>query len=79
MYKNARKQVQHLIKSKKTTFYENKLKENIGKPNELWKTLKSLGLSSKRSSTPKVCLKKDDILYFDDKTNSSIFKDFIVI
>ena len=30
---------------KKREYFENKLKENIAKPKDLWKTLKSLGLS----------------------------------
>ena len=37
-----------LIKQKKSQFYNEKLKENIGKPKELWKALKSLGLPSKK-------------------------------
>ena len=34
---------------RKKEFFENKLKENIAKPNDLWKTLKSIGLSKKFS------------------------------
>ena len=33
--------------------------ENIGKPKELWKTLKTIGLPSKKSSLTKICLEKD--------------------
>ena len=33
-----------LIKQKKIEFYNAKLTENIGKPKELWKALKNLGL-----------------------------------
>ena len=36
-----------LIQEKKKNFYKEKLKENIGKPQELWKAVKSLGLPSK--------------------------------
>ena len=49
---------------------------NIGKPKELWKTLKTLGLPSKKGSISKICLKKDEKTSFDDKTNANIFKEF---
>ena len=76
LFKKTRQEVHNLIKNKKRNFYQNKLKENIGKPKELWKTLKSLGLSNRGSSLSKICLKKDEVLHFDDTTNSTIFKDF---
>ena len=50
-YKKARNKVQHLINKKKKTFVVGKLNEHIGKPKELWKSLKSLGLPSKKSHT----------------------------
>ena len=65
-----------MIKNKKKTFYHTKLKENIGKPKELWKTLKTLGLPSKKAPPTKICLKTNDIISFDDATNASIFKNF---
>ena len=68
----ARNKVQHLINKKKKTFVVGKLNENIGKPKELWKSLKSLGLPSKTS----ICLEKDGTLSFDSKTNAEVFKDF---
>ena len=52
------------------------MEENIGKPKELWKTLKSLGLPSKKAPTSKICLKTNDTINFDDSTNASIFKNF---
>ena len=59
-----------LIKEKKKKFYKEKLKENIGKPRQLWKALKSLGLPCKKGSISNICLKKDD------KTNANTFKEF---
>ena len=53
-----------------------KLNENIGKPKELWKSLKSLGLPSKQASPSTICLEKSGSLSFDSKTNAEIFKDF---
>ena len=75
-YKKARNKVQRMIKDKKKNFFTGKLNENIGKPKELWKSLKSLGLPSKKSSCSTICLEKDGILSFDPKANAEIFKDF---
>ena len=75
-HKKARNKVQRMIKNKKKIFFTGKLNENIGKPKELWKSLKSLGLPSKKSSCSTICLEKDGILSFDPKANAEIFKDF---
>ena len=48
--KIIRNQGQKLITKKKRNFYEINLKRKINKPKELWKTLKSMGLSSKAAS-----------------------------
>ena len=76
LFKEQRTNVQNLIKSKKQIYYKNKLQQNVAKPKELWKTLKSLGLSNKSSCPTKTCLQKDGVKHFDDKTNATIFKDF---
>ena len=47
-YKKERNKVQRMIKNKKKKFVVGKLNENMGKPKELWKSLKSLGLPSKK-------------------------------
>ena len=57
--KEAKYHAVKLIKQKKSQFYNEKLKENIGKPKELWKALKSLGLPSKKGTISNICLKKD--------------------
>ena len=46
LYKEAKINVQKLIKIKKRDFYQEKLREKVGKLKELWKALKSLGLPS---------------------------------
>ena len=43
-YNEARNEVQKLIHTKIKAYFESKLTENIGKPKDLWKRLKSLGL-----------------------------------
>ena len=42
----------------------------------MWKAPKSLGLPSKKGTISNICLKKDDKICFDDKTNANAFKDF---
>ena len=75
-YKRARNHVQDLIKSKKRNFFSAKLTENAGKPKELWKTLRKLGVPSKEKSMPAISLKKDGKVIFDSKSICRIFKDF---
>ena len=65
-----------MIKTKQKNFVVEKLNQNIGKPKELWKSLKSLGLPSKQKSSSTICLEKDSILSFDHKANAEIFKNF---
>ena len=46
----------------------------MGKPRELWKSLKTLDLSSIESPWTNICLKtKNDVTNFDDKKNAIIF------
>ena len=75
-YKKSWNKVQRMIKDKKKKFVIGKLNDNIGKPKELWKSLKSLRLPSKANSSAMICLEKDGILSFDPETNAEIFKDF---
>ena len=75
-HKIARNKVQYLINDKKKTLVVGKLNENIGKPKELWKSLKSLGLPSKNASPSTICLEKDGTLSLDSKANAEIFRDF---
>ena len=58
------------------TVWNAKLTENIGKPKELWKALKNLGLPSKKSPSTNICLTKDNTTIFADKENTNIFKKF---
>ena len=74
--KKSKYLVHKMIKSKKRLFIENKLKENIGKPKELWKILKSLGLPKKCTEIPNICLKSEKKLSFDSKDIAEIFKNY---
>ena len=75
-FKAARNSTQGLINKKKKSFFKEKLSENIGKPKELWKSLNSLGLSSKNKSRSKICLNENGNLNFEPKANANIFKNF---
>ena len=51
--------------------------ETIGRPKELWKNLRELGLPKTVSTTSAtICLKSNDTLSFDLQKNVEIFKDF---
>ena len=65
IYKEARNDVQRLIKCKKKKYFEEKLAENIAKPKNLWQALKSLGLPYKKTSSSNICLENKDGLLFD--------------
>ena len=74
--KITRKLVQNFVKSKKRNFFASKLTENAGKPKELWKTLKKLGVPSKEQTMSAISLKKDGKIISDTKSICEIFKDF---
>ena len=71
LYKEAKINVQKLIKNKKRDFDQEKLKENVGKPKELWKAPKSLGLPSTITPVSQVSLKDGEKNSFDEKTITS--------
>ena len=49
IYNAVRYKLQKMIINKKRVFFEKKMTESIGKPKDLWKVLRSLGLPSKSS------------------------------
>lgn len=53
LWNEAKSNVQNLINKKKKEYYKNKITENTGKPKELWKTLKSMGLDNSKKSDPR--------------------------
>ena len=55
-----------MIINKKRAFFENKLTESIGKPKNLWKALRSIGLPSKTSSCEVNALKMKNTVEHDD-------------
>ena len=75
-FKNAQKQAKQNIKQKKCVYVKEQLRDNIAKPSKLWKVLKSIGLPSKSSNNADICLKENDVLFFEPKETSNIFKRF---
>ena len=61
------------LQKKKKEFFENKLKECIGKAKDLWKAIKSLGLPNKFGGCIGVALAENQIVKHDTK---SILKTF---
>ena len=78
--KEARNEVQKLIRTMKKTYFESKLTENIGKSKQLWKSLKSLGLKYERSISNINYLENDKFANFDvediNKDFSACFSNF---
>ena len=55
--------------------FNTKLTEHVGKPKELLKSLKTVGLASIKSLLTNIWLKtEDNVTNFDDNENANIFK-----
>ena len=65
-----------MIFNKKENYFENKLNECIGKPQELWKALKSLGLPKKISSCEVSALNVNKTVQHDANLVLGGFKDY---
>ena len=65
-----------LIATKKQAFVDGKTSESVGKPKELWNTLKSLGMPKKTVVSNFNAIDNDKSLTYDIKTMSKVFKDF---
>ena len=76
IYHNARNVAHSLILKKKKEHVQEALQNNIGKPKELWKTLQGLGLKTTSKRPQNICLKTQDGISFDSKSNTNIFKNF---
>ena len=64
---------------KKREYFEKKLKENIAKPKDLWKTLKSLGLSKKISFVETNAIEDNKRLKYNLKSVAETFAKFYSI
>ena len=75
-YKVAKMHLQKMILKKKKSYFEEELGKNRNKPKELWKILKSLGLSSDKARQSKISLNKDGAIQFEALENANTFKSF---
>ena len=58
----------------KQVFFEEKLSETIGKPKELWESLKSLGMPNETVISNFNAIKENDTLTYDTRLISKILK-----
>ena len=65
--------LQKIIPKKKKSYFEERLAKNRSRPKELWRTLKSLGLSSDKARKSKTYLKKDVAIQFEGLENAKTF------
>ena len=65
-----------MILKKKKYFFEEELVKYRNKSKKIWKSLKSLALSSDKARKPKVSLKKDGTIQFEALENAHFFKRF---
>ena len=72
----ARYKVRKMIFNKKRSLFEKKLSESIGKPKDLWKALKSLGLPNKISSCEVSALKINNTVEHDANLILEGFKNY---
>ena len=79
LYKEARNTAQALIKDKKRKLLQEKLSKNIGKPKELWKVIKKLGLPDKKAPTTSICLNTKNELIFSPRTIEILLKNILRI
>ena len=63
---------------KKKAFYEQKLSETIGKPKELWESLKSLGMPNETVISNLNAIEENDTLTYDTRLISKIFKNLFL-
>ena len=78
IYNVARYKVRKMTFDKKRLFFEKKIKltESIGKPKDLWKALKSLGLPNKISSCEVSALKINNTVEHDANSVLESFKNY---
>ena len=75
----TRYKLQKMIINKNRAFLENKLTESIGKPKDLWRALRSIGLPSKTSSCEVNALKINDKVEHDFNSALEGFRNYYSI
>ena len=62
------------MRQKNKQFFKEKLSETIGKPKELWKSVKSLGMPNKTIISNFNAIEENDTLTYDTRSIPKIFK-----
>ena len=75
-FKVAKMLLQKMMLKIKKSYFEEELTKNSSKPKELWKALKSHGLSSHKARKSKNFVKKDGTIQFEALGNINTFKRF---
>ena len=75
LFKKAKYEALKLI-ARKGTFFKEKISESIGKPKELWESLKYLGMPNKTLISNFSVMEYSDTLTYDTCTISTVFKNF---
>ena len=65
-----------MIKRKKVNYVKEQLQKNTNNPKELWKALENLGMPCQVYHQPKICIKENNLLQFNEKKNTNTLKDF---
>ena len=78
LYKKSKNDALKLIASKKQAFFEEKVSETIGKPKELWESLKYLSMPKRTVISNFNAIEENDTLNYDTSSISKIFKNFFL-
>lgn len=79
IFKTLRNKVQILVHNAKKDYFNNVLDQNKNYSSSLWKTLKNLGLPSKKGSATSgsnICLNIDNNICFEKKLIAATFNKF---
>ena len=78
LYKDLRNKTQMLVKNAKETYYSDKVYEFKNNPKNLWNTIKSVGIPSKKAKTSNsnISLEINGNIEFDKKVVSNEFNGF---
>ena len=60
----------------KSRLFKEKISENIGKPKELWESLKDIGMPNKTLISKFNAMQNNDTLTYDTRSISTVFKNF---
>ena len=74
--KKSKYEALELIATKKQAFLGQKISESIGKPKELWESLKYLGMPNKTVISNLNAMEDNDTLTYDTRSIATVFKNF---